>query len=83
MPRPVLDERVTIRIPAELLNDYLDRAARRNCSLNDCILTAMENDAAHALTYQVDYYRDLRPLVADAKGDIVRHRPPMADKGLN
>lgn len=79
MPRPVLDERVTIRIPGALLSDYLDRAARRNCSLNDAILSALENDAAHTVTYRVDYYTELRPLVHRPQGDNGAHCLPMSD----
>jgi len=79
MARPILDERVTIRIPGVLLSDYLDRAARRNSSLNDVILNALELDAARVLTYQIDYYTQLRPLQEKPQGDNGVHCLPLSD----
>lgn len=79
MPRPVLDERMTIRIPGALLSDCLDAAARRNCSLNDVVLNALENDFARIVAFRSDYYRDLRPLLSGEQSDNVRQCAPMAD----
>jgi len=79
MPRPVLDERMTIRIPGALLSDCLDAASRRNCSLNDVVLGALENEFARILAFRADYYRDLRPVLAGEQSDIVRHCAPTSD----
>ena len=76
MPRPVLDERMTIRIPGSLLSDCLDAAARRNCSLNDVVLGALENEFARVLAFRADYYRDLRPMLVGTQPDIVRQCAP-------
>ena len=76
MLRPRLDERLTIRLPGALLADYLQRAADRNCSLNETVLNALEKDAAQAILYQVDYYQHLRPLLQLAKGDVGALCPP-------
>ena len=35
MPRPKLTERITIRLPEELLKDLTVDADRRGCSLNE------------------------------------------------
>ncbi len=79
MPRPVLDERMTIRIPGTLLSDCLDAAARRNCSLNDVVLGALENEFSRIVAFRADYYRDLRPLVSAEQSDIVRQCAPTSD----
>ena len=79
MPRPVLDERMTIRIPGALLADCLDAASRRNCSLNDVVLGALENEFSRIVAFRADYYRDLRPLLSAEQSDIVRHRAPLLD----
>ena len=46
MSRPKLTERVTIRLPEELLVDLTTDADRRGCSLNEVILHAVEMDLA-------------------------------------
>lgn len=79
MPRPRLLERITIRLPEELLADCLEQASRRNCSLNDVVLNALENELARLLTYRLDWYRDLRPLNHIAQGDVGTHRLPLSD----
>ena len=81
MSRPVLDDRVTIRIPSALLADYLNRASRSNCSLNALILDALENEAARLLTYRLDYYTVLRPLVLEPKGDNGGQSQALSDDG--
>lgn len=68
MPRPMLDERMTVRMPGELLGLILDSAARRNCSANDVVLTALENEYARIAAFSSDFYRDLLPFVAGAPG---------------
>lgn len=78
MPRPVLDERMTIRIPGPLLSDCLDAASRRNCSLNDVVLGALENEFARIVAFRADYYRDLRPLCVVDQSDNVRQRAPQS-----
>lgn len=81
MPRPILDERMTIRIPGTLLSDCLDAAARRSCSLNDVVLGALESEFARIVAFRADYYRDLRPLLADGQSDNVRHCAPLSGRG--
>lgn len=73
MPRPILDERMTVRMPEVLLGHVLERAARRKCSANDVVLTCIENEFSRLDTYSLDYYGDLMPLVEAKKGDNVRH----------
>lgn len=68
MPRPMLDERMTVRMPGELLGLILSSAARRNCSANDVVLTALENEYARIAAFSSDFYRDLLPLVAGGQG---------------
>lgn len=72
MPRPMCDERVTLRLPSELLDVFLDQAARGNCSLNQVMLNALENDCARMATYSLSYYTDILPLMREKKGDNVR-----------
>lgn len=79
MPRPILDERMTIRLPGALLTDCLDAAARRNCSLNDVVLGALENEFARIVAYRADYYRDLRPFILRQQADIARECQTMKD----
>jgi len=78
MPRPRLDERLTIRLPKEILDDCLSASCRRSCSVNEVVLSALENELARTATYHLDYYRDLRPLVRDRQGDIVRQRQTLS-----
>lgn len=81
MPRPLLDERLTIRLPGPLLSDCLDAAAKRNCSLNEVVLNALENEFSRFLTYRADYYCDLRPLSLRLQGDNGGGCLTSADKG--
>lgn len=71
MPRPMLDERMTVRMPGKLLAVILDRAARTNCSANHVVLSSLEHDFARMDTYSLDYYVDILPLVEDTKARIV------------
>lgn len=93
MSRPTLTERVTIRLPEELLQDLVADASRRSvtvngvrhaCSVNEVILNALENDLARRLTYRLDYYADLRPAVGQEAtvtlSDKPAKRPPMSPK---
>lgn len=73
MPRPILDERMTLRLPEVLLGHVFERAARRNCSANEVVLTCIENEFSRLDTYALDYYGDLIPLVESRKGVNVRH----------
>ena len=69
MPRPIADERMTVRMPSELLDRILKSAARRNCSANAVVLTCLENDLARMATYELDFYTDLIPLLKARQGD--------------
>lgn len=68
MLRPKLTERLTIRLPEELLQDLSAAAARRGCSLNEVALCSFENDLSRMATYRVDYY-DLRRVLPMGQGD--------------
>lgn len=81
MPRPKLDARYTVRLPEELLADLGTTADRRGCSLNEVILTSLENEIARMLTYRLDYYTQVRPLAAVCQGDIVGQSLALSDKG--
>lgn len=80
MPRPKLDARVTIRLPEELLADLGITADRRGCSLNEVILTSLENELARMLTYRLDYYTQVRPLMAVCQGDVGGQVTRLSDK---
>lgn len=69
MPRPICDERLTIRIPSPLLAVLLRMAARQNSSLNHVALTCFENELGRLATYHLDYYNDLMPLLSARQGD--------------
>lgn len=68
MPRPICDERVTVRLPGVLLRVILERAARTNCSVNHVVLTSLEHDLGRMDLYALDYYLDIIPLVDAKKG---------------
>lgn len=73
MPRPMCDERMTLRMPRALLAEILERAGRANCSANHIVLNSLENEFARMHTYTLDYYNDVLPLIEAKKGDNVRH----------
>lgn len=79
MPRPKLTERVTIRLPEELLIDCQRAAGRRSCSLNELCLNALENELARIGTYSLDYYGQLRPLLQTVQGDNGRQLFDLSD----
>lgn len=79
MSRPKLTERITIRLPEELLLDLTTDADRRGCSLNEVVLHAVEMDLARRLTYRCDYYAQLRTLGLSGQGDIVSEFPRLSD----
>lgn len=81
MPRPKLDERITIRLPGELLADLGTAGDRRGCSINEVVLTALENELSRLLTYRLDYYAQIRPLMAVCQGDIGGRSSGMSDNG--
>lgn len=83
MNRPKLDARVTIRLPEELLADLGTMADRRGCSVNEVVLTSLENEIARMLTYRLDYYAQIRPLAAVCQGDVVSRSLPVSDTGTN
>jgi len=79
MSRPKLDARVTIRLPEELLADLGTMADRRGSSLNEVVLTSLENEIARMLTYRLDYYGQVRPLAAVCQGDVVSRALSLSD----
>lgn len=79
MSRPKLTERVTIRLPEELLVDLTTDADRRGCSLNEVILHAVEMDLARRATYGLDYYAQLRTGLLIRQGDNVSAFPRLSD----
>ena len=81
MGRPKLDARITIRLPEELLADLGVSADRRGCSLNEVVLTSIENELARLLTYHLDYYGQVRPLAAVCQGDVVGQTRTLSDTG--
>lgn len=81
MNRPKLDARITIRLPEELLADIGTAADRRGCSVNEVVLTSLENELSRLLTYRLDYYAQVRPLMAVCQGDVVGRSSGMSDNG--
>lgn len=81
--RPKLTERITLRIPEELLIVLHQDATRRRTSVNEVALSAMENDLARLLTYRLDFYADLLPLAAKLQGDTVRQLCENRGNNLN
>lgn len=79
MSRPKLTERVTIRLPEELLVDLTTDADRRGCSVNEVVLGAIERDLAFRMCHRVDYYAQLRTFLAPGQGDNVRAFPGLSD----
>jgi len=79
MSRPKLTERVTIRLPEELLVDLTTDADRRGCSLNEVVLHALETDLVRRATYRLDYYAQLRTLGLSGQGDNVSDFPRLSD----
>jgi len=72
MARPKLTERITLRLPDELLADLVTAADRRGVSINEVALCCFENDLSRMGTYRLDYYEQFRPLLAGGQGDVVR-----------
>lgn len=68
MPRPKLTERITLRIPEELLSDLTAASIRRGISINEVALCCFENEMARLSTYHLDYYGQLRPALAHCLG---------------
>lgn len=79
MSRPKLTERITIRLPEELLHDLTGDADRRGCSLNEVVLHAVEMDLARRTTYGLDYYAQLRTGLGISQGDNVRAFSGLSD----
>lgn len=71
MPRPLLDERISVRVPSVLLALLLRAASRRNCSVNDVVVNAVENDFARIAGFASDFYLDIVPLLTRSQADIV------------
>jgi hypothetical protein len=71
MPRPLLDERITIRLPGCLLADALTHIAKHNSTINNFVVNCIENELSRLATYRIDYYNDLRPLLLALQGDKV------------
>lgn len=62
MGRPKLTERITLRLPEELLADLTTAATRRGVSINEVALCALEHEMACAVIDRLDYYRIRRIL---------------------
>jgi len=60
MARPKLTERITLRLPDELLADLTAAAERRGVSINEVALCAFEHELTRLLIEQLDYYRVVR-----------------------
>jgi len=72
--RPKLLEKRTFRLPLEL-DVYLEaQAADRGITVNELILTSLENDLSRMLTYRVSLYAHLMPLWEDVQR---RHCPTL------
>ena len=70
MGRPKLTERITLRLPEELLADLTAAAERRGVSVNEVALCCFENDLSRIGTYRLDYYDQLRALLPAAKATM-------------
>ena len=79
MSRPKLTERLTLRLPEDLLRDLAATAERRGVSLNEVALCCFENELSRIGTYRLDYYAQLRPVLEQSQGDIVVQRPTLSD----
>lgn len=65
--RPKLLEKRTFRLPIEL-DAFLERFAEdRSVTVNEVILTALENDLSRLLTYRLSLYAHLMPLWDDVQ----------------
>lgn len=61
--RPKLTERITLRIPSELLDDLTLEAERRRTSLNDLCLDFFEHELQRLAGYRLDWYGEFRPFL--------------------
>ena len=73
MSRPKLTERITLRIPEEILADLGTMAARRGCSVNEVAVCCFEYELARMGMYRLDYYDHFRPMLALVQGDSDGH----------
>lgn len=73
MGRPKLTERITLRVPLELLTDLAESADRRGVSLNEVALCCFEHEMARMGLYRLDYYAQFRRLLTDGQGDTGSH----------
>ena len=85
--RPKLLEKRTFRLPLEL-DAYLEaQAADRGITVNELILTALENDCSRLLTYRLSLYAHLIPLWDDVQRrqcpTMVGDCPTMSDTERN
>ena len=61
--RPILlPNPKSIRFPRDLWTDILNEATRRDVSITEVVLNAVENEFARKATYLLNYYIDIRPL---------------------
>lgn len=77
--RPKLLGKRTFRLPMELEAFLEDIAADRRISVNELILTALENDLSRCLTYRLSLYAHLIPLWEQVQ---CRLRPTLPDRPL-
>jgi hypothetical protein len=83
MSRPKMIARMTFRLPEELEADLLREAHRRSCSANEVIVTALENEMSRMLTYRLNYYSDIHPLMVSSEGNRVQHGTTLSDTMRN
>ena len=77
--RPKLISRMTFRLPEELETDILAAAQRRSCSANEIFLSAMENELSRTMTYRLNYYAHIRPLVIHCDTNLGRRASDKKD----
>lgn len=78
MDRPKLLEKRTFRLPLEL-DAYLESlAADRRISVNELILTSLENELSRLITYRLSLYTHLMPVCASLQR---RHCPTETPSG--
>jgi len=83
MSRPKMIARMSFRLPEELEADVLREAQRRSCSTNEVIVTALENEMSRMLTYRLNYYSDIHPLLVSGEGNRVIHASTLSDTMRN
>ena len=88
MERPKLDQRYTMRIPSELIDDVIDDSEHMNCSPNEILLMAAEEYLTRKTIRRWNYYTQIRTVkttvtLEDQPAERLTPQNRMARKGTD